>query len=198
MKYQALVDGYSIEIRRGESVIARGRWTGHRIEAAPPVLPGTSGEDETRAIYRQLEQEAVDAERRALAQAPAAEDDSGVDLTLIAWAERLTPEERLRMVGGTGYDVTALLGILVARRVDFIVVGGAAAVLQGAPIVTADVDILYSQAPANIARLLAALEELDAVFRMTFRPAASARTTLTYRRSARRSGCRRGTVHSIC
>jgi predicted nucleotidyltransferase len=50
--------------------------------------------------------------------------------------------------------------------VDFILVGGLAAVLRGAPINTFDVDIVHSRIPANIDRLLRVLESLDAVSRI--------------------------------
>jgi hypothetical protein len=46
------------------------------------------------------------------------------------------------------------------------VVGGVAAVLQGAPIQTFDVDLVYALEPENIDRILAVLESLDAVFRI--------------------------------
>jgi hypothetical protein len=59
-----------------------------------------------------------------------------------------------------------LLGILAKHRVDFIVVGGVGAVLQGAYLSTFDLDIVHSTEPANVARLLAALRELDACYRM--------------------------------
>jgi hypothetical protein len=36
----------------------------------------------------------------------------------------------------------------------FILVGGLAAVIQGAPVTTMDVDVVHSQSPENIARLL--------------------------------------------
>lgn len=58
-----------------------------------------------------------------------------------------------------------ILRVLRAHEVDFIVVGGMAAVIGGAPIVTQDVDVLRANAPENVERMLAALEELDAVFR---------------------------------
>ncbi len=58
-----------------------------------------------------------------------------------------------------------ILRVLRAHEVDFIVVGGMAAVIGGAPIVTQDVDVLRANTPENVERLLAALEELDAVFR---------------------------------
>jgi hypothetical protein len=49
--------------------------------------------------------------------------------------------------------------------VDFIVVGGVAAVLNGAPLTTFDLDVVHSRTPENLARLLAALLELHAYYR---------------------------------
>ena len=62
-------------------------------------------------------------------------------------------------------DFSGLLRILVEHGVDFLVVGGVSAVLQGATLNTFDLDIVHSTEPANIARLLAALEDLDAFYR---------------------------------
>src|SRR5688572_24435395 len=59
-----------------------------------------------------------------------------------------------------------LLRILAAYEVEFVLVGGLAAVLQGAPIVTGDLDIVHRRTPENIAKLLSALEELEAVYRI--------------------------------
>jgi predicted nucleotidyltransferase len=61
------------------------------------------------------------------------------------------------------FDLEAMLRAL--REVDFILVGGVAAAVQGAPVVTQDVDILYRIEPSNLARLEAALWALDAVAR---------------------------------
>jgi hypothetical protein len=49
--------------------------------------------------------------------------------------------------------------------VDFIVVGGVAAVLQRVPINTQDLDIVHDRRPENVQRLLQALRELSAVYR---------------------------------
>ena len=57
-----------------------------------------------------------------------------------------------------------LVGLLEAG-VDFILVGGLAAVIQGAPVTTIDVDIVHSQSPENITRLLAFLKSVEAVHR---------------------------------
>jgi hypothetical protein len=62
-------------------------------------------------------------------------------------------------------DLDALLLALADAGVEFIVVGGAAAVLHGAPTATQDLDIVHRRTPENIDRLLALLERLDAYFR---------------------------------
>ena len=51
-------------------------------------------------------------------------------------------------------DNEAALRSLCEHGVEFIVVGGLAAVLNGAPVNTFDVDIVFSRAPLNIARIL--------------------------------------------
>ena len=58
-----------------------------------------------------------------------------------------------------------ILRTLVRHGVEFIVVGGMAAALLGAPIFTLDLDVVHSRTPQNVERLLAALAELDAVYR---------------------------------
>ena len=62
-------------------------------------------------------------------------------------------------------DFELLLRALQSREVEFLVVGGASAVLQGAPILTLDLDIVQERSSANAARLLAALKDLDACYR---------------------------------
>jgi len=64
------------------------------------------------------------------------------------------------------YSVVARLRALCGAGVEFILVGGVAAVLNGAPVNTFDVDIVHSRTAANINRLLAVLESLDAVSRI--------------------------------
>ncbi len=56
------------------------------------------------------------------------------------------------------------LRVLVVHGVEFIVVGGVAAVFEGAPIVTLDLDIVYRQSLENNARLATALEEINALY----------------------------------
>ncbi|MEZ4366834.1 MAG: hypothetical protein R2939_11165 [Kofleriaceae bacterium] len=59
----------------------------------------------------------------------------------------------------------AALAALVGGGVAFIVVGGVAAVLGGAPINTFDVDIVPARDDANVGRLLGALASIDACYR---------------------------------
>lgn len=65
-------------------------------------------------------------------------------------------------------DLPALLAILCDAGVEFIVVGGAAAVLQGVPITTQDLDIVHRRTPENVARLLKVLLQIDAIMRYDF------------------------------
>jgi predicted nucleotidyltransferase len=58
-----------------------------------------------------------------------------------------------------------LLLTLHRHGVEFVVVGDLAAVIQGAPVHTLDVDVVYARTPENIERLLVVLKELDARFR---------------------------------
>lgn len=58
-----------------------------------------------------------------------------------------------------------LLRALLRHGVDFLVVGGVAAQLEGAPILTFDLDVLFDKTPENLDRLLAVLEELKAHYR---------------------------------
>jgi predicted nucleotidyltransferase len=50
-----------------------------------------------------------------------------------------------------------LLSALASRGVDFILVGGVAAVAHGSPRATRDIDIVYSRDPANLERLVQAI-----------------------------------------
>ncbi len=62
-------------------------------------------------------------------------------------------------------DPVAILEGLSAAKVRFILVGGLAAVAQGAPITTMDVDIVPDRSPENLSRLMAFLQSIDAVYR---------------------------------
>lgn len=66
------------------------------------------------------------------------------------------------MADWADFHPAGLLGALVAHGVDFVVVGGLAAVLHGSSRITQDLDVTYSAEPANLDVLGRALVELDA------------------------------------
>ena len=63
-------------------------------------------------------------------------------------------------------DIVSVLRALHDGGVEFAVVGGVAAVLNGAPVSTFDVDIVPARNEQNIERLVRVLDELRAVYRM--------------------------------
>ena len=65
----------------------------------------------------------------------------------------------------TVVDPEALLGELAQGGVEFIVVGGTAAILHAAPVTTQDLDIVHRRTPENVDRLISVLQKLDAVMR---------------------------------
>lgn len=62
-------------------------------------------------------------------------------------------------------DALRLFGALESAGVDFIVVGGIAAVLHGSPSLTDDVDICYARDETNLEALAAVLRSLNARLR---------------------------------
>ncbi len=65
----------------------------------------------------------------------------------------------------TSTDLSALLEGLIEADIKFILVGGLAAVVQGAPVTTMDVDIVHSQSSGNISKLFAFLKSIGAFYR---------------------------------
>jgi hypothetical protein len=57
------------------------------------------------------------------------------------------------------------LEVFARHDVELIVVGGVAAVISGAPIATFDLDVVHARNAANLDRLQAALNELEARYR---------------------------------
>lgn len=58
----------------------------------------------------------------------------------------------------------AILEVLCREEVEFVLVGGVAAILAGAPVSTFDVDIVFLNDGKNRNRLLRALRDLDASY----------------------------------
>jgi hypothetical protein len=62
-------------------------------------------------------------------------------------------------------DLAGLLRALCEREVAFVIVGGAAAVLHGAPTTTQDLDIVPEQSEPNLDRLVTVLRDHHALVR---------------------------------
>jgi hypothetical protein len=58
-----------------------------------------------------------------------------------------------------------ILRLLAEGDVEFVVVGMAAGILQGAPVTTVDLDLVHRRSPENVQRLLRVLGDLDATYR---------------------------------
>jgi Nucleotidyl transferase AbiEii toxin, Type IV TA system len=78
-------------------------------------------------------------------------------------------------VSADEFDLRPMLDALVAHEVDFVLIGGLAAIVHGSARATFDLDIAYGRSTENLERLSAALEELGATLRgappnLPFRP----------------------------
>jgi len=62
-------------------------------------------------------------------------------------------------------DLSAIIEGLIKAEVKFILVGGLAAVIQGAPVTTMDVDIVHNRSSENISKLFEFLKSIDATYR---------------------------------
>lgn len=62
-------------------------------------------------------------------------------------------------------DIEKLLEVLTAHQVEFIVIGGVAAIAHGAARVTYDLDVVYERDPVNLSRIVQALEPLQPYLR---------------------------------
>ncbi len=70
----------------------------------------------------------------------------------------------------TDFRPQEILRVLDEHGVRYVLIGGLAAVLHGAPHVTTDVDVVPEDGQANLQRLSAALRDLDARIRTTGEP----------------------------
>jgi len=62
-------------------------------------------------------------------------------------------------------DFNALLRLLVENKVEFIIVGGAAATAHGSARLTLDLDVVYRRTTENIARMVDALRSIQPYLR---------------------------------
>jgi hypothetical protein len=61
-----------------------------------------------------------------------------------------------------------IAGLLEHNKREVIMIGNAAAPLQGAAVTTIDIDFLYRRTPSNIRKLKAIADKLDAVIRRPY------------------------------
>lgn len=66
------------------------------------------------------------------------------------------------MAAWADFDPLEILRRLTARGVDFVIVGGFAAVIHGSPRLTQDLDLTYSHEPENLLALGEVLTQLNA------------------------------------
>jgi hypothetical protein len=63
------------------------------------------------------------------------------------------------------FDPVEICAVLTEEGVEFVVLGGFAAIIHGSPLPTEDIDVIPSRSDANIERLATALRRLDAKIR---------------------------------
>ncbi|MEO7327025.1 MAG: hypothetical protein ABI193_00500 [Minicystis sp.] len=164
--YRVTVDRHQVLVFREDQLVGKGRWTGAVIEGVePPLLPDAPAEE--AALLASLGQAVAAEEAAAVAAINAnACNAEGVDLTLIDWILRMTPRERFDVLESyTGIPYRRILETLAAHEVELVIVGGVAAHFYGASYLTKDMDVVYARTPENIARTLAALDEMETIFR---------------------------------
>jgi len=64
-----------------------------------------------------------------------------------------------------GFSLSRILEGLLKADIQFVLVGGLAAVVQGAPVTTMDVDIVHKRSAENISKLFRFLKSIDAIYR---------------------------------
>ena len=62
-------------------------------------------------------------------------------------------------------DIPSLIELIAEAGVEFVIVGGMAAVVQGVPVTTFDLDIVHNRGEANTKKLLALLKTIHARYR---------------------------------
>lgn len=62
-------------------------------------------------------------------------------------------------------DIPSLIELLADAEVEFVIVGGMAAVVQGVPVTTFDLDIVHNRGEANTKKLLALLKTVHTRYR---------------------------------
>ncbi len=67
--------------------------------------------------------------------------------------------------------LTLIARLLAERRLDAVLIGNAAAAIQGSPVTTMDLDFMFRKTPGNLTKLKRLADDLDAVVLRPFYPA---------------------------
>lgn len=73
----------------------------------------------------------------------------------------------------TEFDPFEMCRILNEEKVEYVVLGGFAAVLRGSPVTTRDLDVIPDRNPENLDRLGRALNRMNAMIRVVGEPVAT-------------------------
>lgn len=68
------------------------------------------------------------------------------------------------------FDPVEICSVLTEEGVEFVVLGGFAAIIHGSPLPTEDIDVIPSRSRANLERLATALKRLEAKIRTDDEP----------------------------
>jgi hypothetical protein len=84
----------------------------------------------------------------------------------------LKQASRYYFFGVTAESVLRLVaGLLAKHRLDAVLIGNAAAALQGSPVTTVDLDFLFRKTPGNLRKVRRLADDLDAVVFLPYYPA---------------------------
>lgn len=164
--YNVTVDRHQVRVFRNDALVGTGRWTGTRIEDFSPSRPLDPAFDTSTLLADLAEALALEESSIITAMQANAYNEDGVDLTLIDWILAMSPRERFDVLESyTAIPYRQILGVLAKHQVEFVIVGGVAAHFYGASYMTKDMDVVYGRSPENIRRSLAALDEMETIFR---------------------------------
>lgn len=88
---EVTVDRTDVVVRRRDARLATARWNGRRLDDRD----GSLSDEEWAALEFAIR---ADEDQAVAESAATAQDDEGVDVTLIDWMLSLTPTERLRVL----------------------------------------------------------------------------------------------------
>src|SRR5881392_1430779 len=67
--------------------------------------------------------------------------------------------------------LTTVTRLLAKHRLDVVLIGNAAAALQGSPVTTLDLDFMFRKTPVNLAKLKRLADDIDAIVLRPYYPA---------------------------